>query len=60
MSLISLLVVLVIVGFVAWALLQIPMPAPFKNIILGVLVLFVVLYVLQSFGLIGGLGLRLK
>ncbi len=61
MSLVSLLIVLVVVGFVAWLILQVPLPAPVRNIILGVIVLFLVLWVLQQFGLIAGpLRLRLN
>lgn len=37
-------------GFLAWLVLQIPMPAVFKNVIIGVLCLVLVLYVLQMFG----------
>ena len=47
---IHLLLMLVIFGFVAWLILQIPMPAPFKNIVLGVACLIAVLWVLQALG----------
>lgn len=60
MSLISLLVVLVVAGFVSWLVLQVPMPQPFKNIILGVICLFLVLWVLQQLGLLSGMHLRLN
>ncbi len=60
MSLISLVVVLAIAGFLTYAILQIPMPQVFKNIILGVIALFLVLWVLQAFGLTSGLNLRLR
>lgn len=55
MSLISLLVGLVIVGFLCWLVLQVPMPPPFKNVILGIIVLFLVLWVLQALGVDTGL-----
>lgn len=61
MSLIALIVLLVVVGFIVWLVLQVPMPQAFQNIIIGIVVLFLVLYLLQSFGLIGSVGsLRLK
>ncbi len=55
MSLISLILVLAIAGFCAWAILQIPGPQPVKNIIIGVIILFVVIWVLQSLGVNTGL-----
>lgn len=61
MSLISLVLVLAIIGFVCWIVLQVPMPAIMRNIIVGVVVLFVVLFLLQSFGLVGSLSqIRIK
>lgn len=53
---IHLLIVLCIFGFVAWMLLQIPMPQPFKNIVLGILCLVAVLVVLQAIGVDTGFG----
>ena len=50
MSLISLILVLAFVGFLAWLVLQIEMPAVVQKIIIGVVVIFLVLYVLQQFG----------
>lgn len=52
---ISIIVVLAIAGFVAWLVMQIPMPQPFRNVILGVMILFLVLWVLQSFGILAGI-----
>lgn len=60
MSLISLLVVLVIAGFVCWLALQVPMAQPFKNVIIGVICLFLVLWLLQQLGLLSGMRLRLN
>lgn len=59
MSLLSILVVLLVVGFVVWLLLQVPIPAPFHRIIVGVVCLFMVLWLLQQFNLIPG-NLRLR
>lgn len=56
MSLITIILVLAIAGFCAWAVLQIPMPQPFKNIILGVIIIVLVLWILQVFGVDTGLG----
>lgn len=60
MSLIGIMLVLVIFGFLSWLILQIPMAQPMKNIIIGVMVFFVILWVLQEVGAIHGLNLRLK
>lgn len=60
MGLVELILVLAIVGFCCWLVLQIPMPAPFPRIIIGFIVLFVVVWLLQSLGLVHGLGLRLR
>ena len=61
MGLIELIVAIAVFGFVVWLCLQIPMPAPFKNIIVGVVCLALVLWLLQSFGLIHNIGnVRIK
>jgi len=61
MSVISFLLVIAIVGFLVWLILQIPMPAPFKNIIIGIVCLVLVIWVLQQFGIATGLpSIRLK
>lgn len=52
MSLISLILVLVLVGFICWLITLIPMPAPFPKVITGIIILFLVLWLLQSFGVI--------
>ena len=56
MSLISLLVVLILVGFALWLVQQIPIDATIKRIIQGVVILFIVLWLLQAVGLVGSLG----
>lgn len=58
MSLLILIVTLVVVGFLCWLVLQIPMPAPFPKIIMGVICFVMVLWILQQFGLIGVIKLR--
>ncbi len=61
MSIIELILMLAIMGFICWVILQIPMPALIKNIILGVFCFAVVIWLLQSFGLIHGVGrMRLR
>lgn len=50
MSLISLILVLAFVGFMAWLILQIEMPPVVQKIIIAVVVVFLILYVLQQFG----------
>ena len=53
MGLIELLLVLVVVGFVCWLVLKyIPMASPFKEVFLFVVVLVLIVFVLQSVGLL--------
>jgi ABC-type siderophore export system fused ATPase/permease subunit len=52
MSLISLVVVLVIVGVALYLIQKIPMDATIRNIIYVVVILFVVLWIVQGFGLL--------
>jgi uncharacterized membrane protein YeaQ/YmgE (transglycosylase-associated protein family) len=59
MSIIALLVTLAIAGFVVWLIFQIPMAPPFQNIITGIVLLVLVLWVLQQLGLYNT-GLRLR
>ncbi len=52
MSLIGLVVTIAVVGLIVWAITTlIPMPAPFKNAIYVLCVVFLVIYLLQAFGL---------
>ena len=54
MSLISLIIALALVGFVLWLVLTyIPMPEPFKKVMLVVVILVMVLWLLQVFGVPG-------
>jgi len=58
---ISLLVTIVIIGFVVWLLTAlIPMPEPFPKVIVAVACIVVLLMVLNAFGLWSGPGLRLR
>ena len=54
MSLIGLIVVIVVVGVLLWAAEQIPMSPPIRRVLQVVVVVFLVLWLLQSFGLLGG------
>jgi len=55
MSLISLVIVLIVVGFLLWLVTtQIPMAEPIKRIIVVVVVIVVVLWLLSAFGLLSG------
>lgn len=54
MSLVELVFYIALVGFLVWVVLQIPMAAPFKNLIIGVVIFAVVFWLLQSFGLLHG------
>jgi hypothetical protein len=56
MSLIGLLMTLVVVGVLLWLLNNyVPMDGKIKSIINGVVVIVVVIWLLQSFGVIGSL-----
>lgn len=61
MGIFDLILPIAFVGFLVWLVLQLPMPAPFKNVIIGVAIFGLILYVLSGFGLIHGFhGLKLK
>lgn len=61
MSIIGLVVILCVIGFVAWLVEQLPIEMVIKRIIIGVIIFATIIYILQQFGLIGSLGnLRLK
>lgn len=47
---IHLMLVVGIMGFCAWLIMQIPMPIIFKNIIYGLMAFFLIIYVLQFLG----------
>lgn len=52
MSLITLVLTIVCVGFVVWLVLQLGLPEPFPRILIAVVVFVLILWILQSFGLI--------
>lgn len=57
MGILTLILILAIIGFVLWLVLTyIPMPAPFKSIITVIIVIALILWLLQVFGLGGHLG----
>lgn len=54
----ELLITLIVLGFVLWLVTLVPMPQPYKQILLGLAVLFVVIWLLTA--LLGGAhGVRL-
>ncbi len=53
---IHLILVLAIFGFLAWLVLQIPMPELFKKVLYGVFILIFVLWLLQFMGVDTGFG----
>ncbi len=56
---IGILVTLVIIGLLLWLVNNyIPMDGKIKNILNIVIVIAVVIWLLQAFGLLGGIGLR--
>lgn len=57
MSLIGLVLVLAIIGLVAWAITTfIPMPGNIRTLIIVVCGIVAVLYVLSAFGILGSVG----
>ncbi|MFZ2314313.1 MAG: Thivi_2564 family membrane protein [Gammaproteobacteria bacterium] len=62
MSLVSIVIVLIVVGFLLWLInTYIPMARPIKTILNVVVIIGVILWLLSSLGVIQGLGsFRLK
>jgi hypothetical protein len=57
MSLISLVIILIVVGVLLWHInTYIPMDGKIKSILNAVVVIVVVLWLLQAFGVLGSLG----
>lgn len=57
MSLITIVVVLVVVGLLLWLINNyVPMQGTIKSILNAVVVIVVVIWLLQAFGLLGSLG----
>ena len=50
MSILAIVLVLAVGGFFCWLALQIPMPAPWPQIICGVVAFLLVMWVLQELG----------
>jgi type IV secretory pathway TrbL component len=59
MSLISILVVLLVVGVLLWAIRKLPIDPMVMNLIYVVVVVALVLWLLQAFGLLHGTGIHL-
>ena len=49
-SLVTLVLVIAIVGFLCWLILQLPMPPIFRNVIIGVISIFLIIWLLQHLG----------
>lgn len=61
MSLIHIVIVLVIVGFILWLINNfIPMAGSIKTILNGVVIICVILWLLSAFGVISGFNFNLK
>ena len=61
MTLVTIIITLALVGFLSWLVITfIPMPAIFRSLIVGLLCLFMVLWLLQSFGVPTGFSVKLK
>ena len=57
MALIQIVIVLAVVGLLLWSVLKyVPMAPPFPNLITVVVVICVILWLLQVFGLLSGIG----
>lgn len=60
-SIISLILTIAVIGIVVWFILQLPMPAVFRNLIIALVTLFVLIWLLEQFGMVNGLTrLRIK
>lgn len=54
-SLVGLLLAVALIGVIAWAIVTfIPMPAPFKTLVVAVAGIVAILVILRAFGLLGG------
>lgn len=59
MSIVYVIVVIAVVGLIAWALLRfVPMPPPLQNVLVAVVALALILWVLHVFGLLGAAAVR--
>ena len=53
MSILSLVITLIVIGFILWLINLIPMHRTIKSIINAIVVIFVIIWLLQVFGVIG-------
>jgi hypothetical protein len=53
MSLIGLLIFIIIVGLLYWCVTLLPIPQPFKNIALVIVILICIIFLLNSLGVVG-------
>ena len=62
MSILSLLLVVIVVGILLWWVeTYVPLSPPIKRLLQGIVVLFLILWILQAFGLLSlGTGMRLR
>lgn len=60
MSIIALVVVIVVVGVLLWAVGRLPMDPTVLQVLRAVVVVVLVLWVLQAFGLLGPLAIRVR
>lgn len=52
MSLIGLLVFVIILGLLYWCVTLLPLPSPFKQIAIVILILIAIIYLVSAFGLL--------
>ena len=55
MSIVSILIGLAIIGFICYLIMQIPMLPVFKNVIVGIVIFVLILWLLQQFGFVGSI-----
>lgn len=60
MDLISLLILVIVFGLLYWALTLLPLPQPFRNIALVILILIFILVLLGMVGVLPGYHVRLR
>ncbi len=53
MTLVGLLVAVLIIGLIYYLITLIPLPDPFKTIVLVLFIIIVILWLLSSFGILG-------
>lgn len=58
MSILTIIIVIVLVGLLLWFVeTYVPMAPPVKRILEGVVILILILWLLQSFGILGSIGI---